>query len=69
MLAIRRFLLAAAAIVQLQATTPTEAVELRLLSIGAARPFLEQQIIPEFEKSTGHRVTAWWGPPKTDKRW
>jgi molybdate transport system substrate-binding protein len=63
MLAIRRFLLAAAAIVQLQATTPTEAVELRLLSIGAARPFLEQQIIPEFEKSTGHRVTAWWGPP------
>ena len=31
--------------------------------IGRILGDFEQQIIPDFEKTTGHRVVAWWGPP------
>src|SRR6476659_8102256 len=61
---VRGFIVGTAGVLLLTAATSTiHAAELRVLSIGAARPLLEQQIIPNFEKATGHRVTVWWGPP------
>jgi molybdate transport system substrate-binding protein len=60
--AVQALFFGAVAIVQSVAVQPASAAELKLLSIGAARPLLEQ-LIPDFEKSTGHRVMAWWGPP------
>jgi len=38
------------------------AAEIKILAIGATAPALKQ-IIPEFEKASGEKVTAWFGPP------
>jgi molybdate transport system substrate-binding protein len=40
----------------------SEAAELRVLAIGATAPTL-QRVIPEFERASGHRVVASFGPP------
>ena len=40
---------------------PVRADELKLFSLGAGSSFLKQ-IIPEFERVSGHKVVAWFGP-------
>ena len=38
------------------------AAELKILSVGAPHPLL-QSLIPEYERATGHKVSASFGPP------
>jgi molybdate transport system substrate-binding protein len=40
---------------------PARADELKLFSLGAGSGFLKQ-IIPDFERVSGHKVIAWFGP-------
>jgi molybdate transport system substrate-binding protein len=45
-----------------QTTSQVAAVELKVLSVGAMAPTL-RQFMPEFERSSGHFISAWFGPP------
>jgi molybdate transport system substrate-binding protein len=41
---------------------PAKTAELKVLAIGAMAPTL-RQLMPEFERSSGHLISAWFGPP------
>jgi ABC-type molybdate transport system substrate-binding protein len=36
---------------------------MRVLAVGATAPLTLKRIIPEFERATGNKVIAWFGPP------